>query len=69
MGKKSKRVRTKQTKEENNKVKATLIAKLKIGRVSGLRYETSSVRKAINKLGGKQGMFVPLVFVKVNLTE
>ena len=45
MGKKSKRVRTKQTKEENNKVKATLIAKLKIGVVSGLRYSPIKATK------------------------
>jgi len=38
MGKKSKRVRTKQTKEENNKVKEKLLATLRIGLVSGLRY-------------------------------
>ena len=68
MGKKSKRVRTKQTKEENNKVKATLIAKLKIGVVSGLQYQTSSVRKALAK--GTMGIMVyPKTLIKINLTE
>ena len=38
MGKTSKRVRTKQTKEENNKVKVKLVATLRILMVSGLRY-------------------------------
>jgi hypothetical protein len=53
MGKKSKRVRTKQTKEENNKVKTTLIANFKFSLLGGLQYQTSSVRKLIAKGKGK----------------
>ena len=48
MGKKSKRVRTKQTKEEYDKVKATYITKLKIGLVSGLEIRITAL-KAIKK--------------------
>jgi len=73
MGKKSKRVRTKQTKEEKNKVQATFVAKLKVGVVSGLEYRVFAL-KAI-KQGKKpvnSGRFVIReggVVRKKNLTE
>ena len=73
MGKTSKRVRTKQTKKENDKTKATFVAKLKVGVVSGLEYRVFAL-KAI-KQGKKPvntGRYVIRgggVVRKKNLTE
>ena len=56
MGKKSKRIRTKQTKEENDKAKNVMVINRGQAHISGQVYMSKKTKKFVNKWKGGVGL-------------